>query len=462
MTDNRESSTVTPLRVLIIDDERNIRTTLAACLEATGCTVTQAPNREAALAAVRSGPLDLAFLDLRLGTEQGMDLLPELLAESPDLEVVVITAYGTIQTAVEAMRRGARDYLPKPFEPSQVRHIVDRVVSLRGLAREVAELRDRLGDAAPEADLASRSSRMLAALEIVRRAAAADAPVLFRGESGTGKTVLARFLHGASRRAEGPFVGVSCPTLSGELLASELFGHARGAFTGAVRDQQGKVEAAEGGTLFLDEVAEMPVELQAKLLRFLQEKRFERVGETRTRTADVRIAAATNRDLEAEVCAGRFREDLLYRLNVIEVPVPPLRERPEDVLALAEGFLRFFARTLRRPVPELSPAAREALLSYTWPGNVRELRNAMERALILWPAALLEPQALPGRIAATARAQPRPGGQCTLQELEDEHIRLVLARSATVEEAARVLGIDSSTLWRKRKRLEGPRGQDGG
>jgi NtrC-family two-component system response regulator AlgB len=276
--------------------------------------------------------------------------------------------------------------------------------------------------------------------------------VLLRGESGTGKGVLARALHAESPRGRGPFVVVSCPTLSEELLASELFGHARGAFTGAVRDQAGLVEAAAGGTLFLDEIAEVSPAVQAKLLRFLQDREFERVGETRTRRADVRIVAATNRDLAADVASGRFREDLYWRLAVLEIRVPALRERPEDVLPLARRFLAFFDRAAGRRPQTLSAAVEQALLAHAWPGNVRELRNAMERCAILWPADVVEPEALPERMAGTVAPAPRPGGDCTIDALEREHVLRVLARAPTLEEAARVLGIDESTLWRKRKR----------
>jgi two-component system, NtrC family, response regulator AlgB len=438
------------LRVLVVDDERNIRATLGVCLEADGCVVHDAASAGAALEALRLSPFDLALVDLRLGTESGMELLPRMLAERPGLEVVVITAYATFETAVEAVKRGAADYLPKPFTPAQIRHLVERAVARRALAVRLFDLEERLGEAAPEATLETASPRMRAVLDVLEKAAGHDVSVLLRGESGTGKGVLARALHALSPRRERPFAVVNCPTLTDELLASELFGHARGAFTGAVKDQQGRVEAAEGGTLFLDEIGEISPGLQAKLLRFLQEKRFERVGETRTRTADVRIAAATNKDLEAEVRAGRFREDLLYRLDVVAVTVPPLRERPEDVLPLARRFLAFFARG--REPKELSPAAQQALRAYAWPGNVRELRNALERAVILSPGQVLEPESLPERIAAHGTGVPVLGGDHTVDEVEREHILRVLARAPTAEEAARILGIDASTLWRKRKK----------
>ena len=247
---------------------------------------------------------------------------------------------------------------------------------------------------------------------------------------------------------------VNCPALTEELLASEMFGHAKGAFTGAVRDRAGRVEAAEGGTLFLDEVGEIPPSMQAKLLRFLQDKQFERVGETRTRVSDVRIVAATNRDLDAAVSQGQFREDLLFRLNVIEVTVPPLRDRRDEILLLARRFLAFFSRAARRAPPDLSPEAERALLEYPWPGNVRELRNAIERAVILTPGERLAREAFPDRIAQHGTDAPALGGDFSVESVEREHILRVLSRSKTQEEAARILGLDASTLWRKRRKYE--------
>ncbi len=441
------------LSVLVVDDEKNIRSTLALCLESLGCRVTALADGEPALVAATAQSFDLAFVDLRLGAHSGLDLVPRLLRERPALSIVIVTAYATVDTAVEAMRRGARDYLPKPFTPAQIRHLVEKERERRALLGRVDDLQGRLSDAQPDVDLDSRAPAMRRAVELGTRAAASDVAVLLRGESGTGKGVLARHVHACSARAARPFVVVNCPTLSEELLASELFGHARGAFTGAVRDQPGRVEAAEGGTLFLDEVGEIPPSLQAKLLRFLQDREFERLGETRTRRADVRVIAATHRDLESALREGRFREDLFYRLNVVEVALPPLRERPDDVLPLARRFVAFFARSLRRPAPTLTPETEALLQAYSWPGNVRELRNAVERAVMLWPAAVLEPEAFPDRLAAAGtRREARAGGDCTLDELEREHVLRVLARAPSLDDAARVLGIDASTLWRKRKK----------
>ena len=442
------------LSVLVIDDEKNILATLTVCLEGMGCAVTAVSSQQAALQAIGRQPFDLALLDLRLREGSGLELLPKLLQDSPELSVVMITAYADFDTAVQAVKRGAVDYLPKPFTPAQIRRVVEQAAERRAMRRRVAELEEKLAESVPETDFATESPKMRATLDVLGRAAGADAAVILRGESGTGKGVLARALHAQSPRAAHPFVMVNCPTLSEELLASELFGHARGAFTGAVRDQPGRVEAAQGGTLFLDEVSEIAPALQAKLLRFLQEKEFERVGENRTRRADVRVVTATNRNLEQEVERGRFREDLMYRLNVVELHIPPLRERPEDILPLARRFLRFFARAAGRPLMELSSAAADVLLGYPWPGNIRELRNAMERATILWPAQIIEPQALPGRIVPSGETGPRLGGDFTLEDIEREHILRVLGRKATLDEAAATLGIDASTLWRKRRRFE--------
>jgi len=443
--------------VLVIDDEKNIRATLSLCLEQTGCQVTAVSSGKSALSALAQRPYDLAFLDVRLGESSGLDLIPKLIADCPILSLVVITAYATIDSAVQAIKRGASDYLPKPFTPAQIRHVVEQILKQRDLKRQVMDLEGRLREAAPETDLDSDSPKLRAVFDVAAKASTSEAPVLLRGESGTGKSVLARWIHSLSPRSRQPFVVVNCPTLSEELLTSELFGHAKGAFTGAVRDQPGRVEAAEGGTLFLDEIGDISPSLQAKLLRFLEEKEFERLGENKTRHADVRTLAATNRDLTEHVRTGLFREDLLYRLNVIDLQLPPLRERPEDILRLAQRFLAFFAKSARRQTPALSKAAEDALLAYAWPGNIRELRNTIERAVILWPAQMIEPEAFPAHISVGVKppTTPQIGGNYSLEAIEREHIARVVARTPTLEDAAAILGIDGSTLWRKRKKYEG-------
>ena len=440
------------MRVLVIDDEKNIRVTLSVCLESLGCTTLAVGHAEAAIEALEQEHFDLAFLDLRLDRANGLDVLPRLLAVRSQLAVVIVTAHATFETAVQAIKRGASDYLPKPFTPAQIRHVVDKLAHVQAMASRLSNLENQLAVEVPEADLNTRSHKMRALLDLVGRAAVSDATVLLRGESGTGKGVVARTLHLQSRRCNRPFMTINCPTLSEDLLASELFGHTRGAFTGAIKDQEGRVEAAEGGTLFLDEIGEISSGLQAKLLRFVQEKQFERVGDNRTRRADVRVVSATNRNIEQDVKDGRFREDLLFRLNVIEAQVPSLRHRPEDIVPLAHRFLRFFGRTAGRADLELTPDAEAALAAYQWPGNVRELRNVMERAVILWPANMLTPDAFPEQIAKHATQLAYLGGNFTLEQIERAHILGVMQHHASQDETAQVLGVDVSTLWRKRKR----------
>jgi NtrC-family two-component system response regulator AlgB len=403
-------STPRPLSVLVVDDEKNIRATVSLCLEQN-----RLRRRSGGLAGPGAGggggpAFDLAFVDLRLGTESGLDLIPKLLAESPGLLIVIITAYSTVDTAVEAMRRGAWDYLPKPFTPAQIRNLAEKATDRRRLAARITDLENRLATTVPELESTSQSHAMQLAFETIARAATADVPVLLRGRDGHRQERGARALHAQSRRADGPFVVVNCPTLSEELLASELFGHARGAFTGAVKDQPGRVESAHAGTLFWTRSARSRQPCRPSC-SVPAEKQFERVGETRTRNADVRVVAATNRDLDADVRSGRFREDLLFRLNVIEMTIPPLRERPEDILQLAERFIVFYARSVGRQRRRCRPTAQAALQRYTWPGNVRELRNAIERALILWPAPVIEPEAFPPRCISRARRSAAQAGR---------------------------------------------------
>ena len=442
------------MRVLIVDDETNIRRAMRIALEALGHVVAEAETpAQATESQIRLTP-DVAFVDLRLGDSSGLDLLEPMLARSPRLVFVMITAYAGVDTAVESMRRGAFDYLPKPFTPSQIRAVMERVARVRGLQNQVANLENRVQNEVPEAVLDGDDPGMNKILDMARKVAGFETSILLRGENGTGKGVLARTIHGWSRRGDGPFVTVNCPGLSAELLESDLFGHVRGAFTGAVRDTVGKVASAEGGTLFLDELGDLPTALQPKLLRFLQEKRYERVGETTTRTSHVRLIAATNRDLEAAVRGGTFREDLLYRLNVVEITLPPLRDRA-DLGDLADHLLSFFARQVGRSFVGFSGEARAAMRQYAWPGNLRELRNTIERAAIFGDGPTIGLADLPERIGfvagATTEAEIELGHAVRLDALEAEHIRRVLGRAASLDEAAKILGIDPSTLYRKRK-----------
>jgi NtrC-family two-component system response regulator AlgB len=448
---NKSPEAGSPLNILIVDDELNIRKTLSLHLETEGHTVTAVSNFQDALVEASRRSFELAFVDLRLGADDGLDLLPALLAATPWLKIIVITAFASIDTAVEAMRRGATDYIPKPFTPPQISLAVRKVFEVRSLEQKVAALQEDLGRQHPELDLSSTSPAMQRAVALARQAASSEATILLSGESGTGKTVLARAIHAWSPRARGPFSMMSCPSFSPELLESELFGHVKGAFTGAVRDNPGRIAASDGGTLFLDEVGDLPLALQPKLLRFIQEREYERVGDSLTRKADVRLIAATNARLEDAVKAGEFREDLYYRLNVIPIEIPPLRERPDDIPALAERLLAFHARNNHRSLLGFAPEVLRALAGYGWPGNVRELSNTVERAAILCQADRVGLDCLPESLVPGS-AEVRIGDRISLDKIEEHHIRRVLAGTRSLQEAAGILGIDQATLWRRRKK----------
>ena len=435
-----------PFGVLVVDDEVNIRETLGLCLRGLGCRVELAASGGAAVHACREHRPDLALLDLRLGDESGLDVLPQLLAERPGLDVVMITAYASVDSAVEAMRRGAKDYLPKPFTPAHIRALVERARARRDAERRLATLEAE--GTAPDARLETASPRMAAVLEAVSRAAARDIPVLLWGESGTGKGALARAVHQQSARRGGPFVVATCSTASEEALAAELFGGG-----GDAGEPKGRLEAAAGGTLFLDEIGELAPALQTRLLHLLETGRLHRMGEAHAaRTSDARWVVATSRDLEAEVRAGRFRQDLLYRLDVMEIRVPALRDRVEDILPLARSFVAFFAAQARSEAPSLSPEVERMLLGWPWPGNLRELRNVVERALVLATGPVLERDVFPERMWRRTPGAPSPGGDFTAEEVEREHVLRVLARTSTLAEAARILDMDITTLWRKRRK----------
>jgi NtrC-family two-component system response regulator AlgB len=439
------------LNILVVDDEVNIRKTLSVCLETEGHKVIAVSNFQDALAEASRRSFELAFVDLRLGAADGLDLIPILLATTPWLKIIVITAYASIDTAVEAMRRGATDYLPKPFTPAQVKLAVQKVFEMRALEQKVAALQEDLGRLNPEVDFSSTSATMERAINLARQAALTDATVLLRGESGTGKTALARTIHSWSNRASKPIGIVSCPSFSSELLESELFGHVKGAFTGAIRDNPGRIAACEGGTLFLDEIGDLPMALQPKLLRFSQEREYERVGDYTTRRADVRIIAATGVNLGKAVKEGFFREDLYYRLNVVQIEIPPLRERPDDVVALAERFLAFWGRNYHRSFVGFTEEALQALRQHHWPGNVRELSNIIERAAIFCQTNRVGIECFPSELSPGV-ATPHVGDPVSLEKIEEEHIRRILATTKSLQEAADLLGIDQATLWRRRKK----------
>jgi two-component system, NtrC family, response regulator AlgB len=438
-------------KLLIVDDEKNIRGNLATFFEGRGYKVRTAESGAQALA-LFSGEdgFDLVLTDYRMAEMNGYELLQHIRDRDPDVMVILMTAYATVESAVAAMKAGAYDYLTKPFSLDQVEHAVEKALETRRLRGEVRGLRDTLEE---RPFLESRSPAMQRLFQDAKRVAASEAAILLTGESGTGKNVLARQIHRWSLRREKAFVVINCTTLSEQLLESDLFGHVKGAFTGAIKDKPGRLEAANGGTVFLDEIADLSASLQAKFLRFVQEQSFEHLGGENTIHVDARIVAASNRDLPAEVAAHHFREDLFYRLNVIVLHVPPLRERAEDVLPLAERLLSAAALRNRRAQLSFSPGAQAAIANYSWPGNVRELRNAVERAVVLSQSDQIGPECLPDPLFQLPSRTPLSSSS-SLDEIEREQIMRVLAESPTLQDAAESLGINVTTLWRKRKRYK--------
>lgn len=449
---------------LVIDDDKAFREATCFLIEDDGHYAEGVESGQLARQRLKEDKFDVALLDLNLGNESGLDVLEELGKAHPTLPIVMFTAAGSVRTAVEAMRRGAQDYLEKPFTREQFHTVLARLQRFRQLGQKVERLEEEVRETrsqSPEALFDHSTPVMQETMETLFRAASTPASILILGESGTGKSLTARAVHARSHLADKPFVTVSCPSLSKELLESELFGHVKGAFTGAVKDHWGKVRAAEGGTLFLDEIGDLPMEIQPKLLRLLQEREYERLGENVTRTAQVRVIAATNRDLKQRVAEGSFREDLYYRLNVIAVEMPPLRARVGDVERFAQHYLTHFATLCGRKLRGFSPQAAELIRNHSWPGNLRELRNTIERAVIMARGELVEATDL----SAELRARPLPladgvqgplvelGARVTLDQLEEAHLRMILASTRSLTEAAIVLGIDQATLYRKRKRL---------
>lgn len=444
---------------LIVDDDKTFRDATCLLIEDEGHYAQPAANGDNALASLKEDKFDAVLLDLNLGRESGLDVLDQIIKTQPNLPVVMFTAQGTVKNAVEAMRRGALDFLEKPFTREQMHTVIARLNRFNQMSQNILRLEQEVKETRqqnPELLLDFASPGMRQVMEVLLRAAKTPASILITGESGTGKSVLARAVHEQSHLADKPFVTVSCPSLSKELLESELFGHVKGAFTGAVKDHWGKVKFAAGGTLFLDEIGDLPMEIQPKLLRLLQEREYERLGENITRQAELRIIAATNRDLKKRMAEGAFREDLYFRLNVIAVEMPPLRTRHDDLLRFADHYLKYFAKQCARQVPKISSRASAQMLSYSWPGNLRELRNAIERAVILAKADELSPEDLPSDLNGSTNGHDndlQPGALVSLERLEELHVRKVLERTSTVTEAAHILGIDQATIYRKRKKM---------
>ncbi len=448
--------------ILVVDDEVNYLTVMEALLSEAGHEVITAPSGLEALKIAAGTDLDLVLTDMKMPKMNGLELLAELQRLYPDLPVIIMTAYGTVEKAVAAMKKGAFDYILKPFKNEEILVTIAKALEHRRLILSHRFLTEELEKRYGFPEIVGQSGTMREILALVKRVAQTRATVLISGESGTGKELIARAIHQRSPRAAKTFVSVNCAALTETLLESELFGHERGAFTHAVATRKGRFELADGGTLFMDEVAEMSPALQVKLLRVLQEMEFERVGGTRTIKVDVRMVAATNRGLKEEVEAGRFREDLFYRLNVVHLNIPPLRQRPEDIPMLATFFLNKYARENALGEVHLTPEALKILVQYPWPGNVRELENVMERAVILCGNNVITPQDLPADMAPAAGEAkldidrfiplhaPLPEA---LEQIEEQMIRRALEMSGQVQvRAAEMLGITKSLLQYKLKK----------
>jgi len=444
-------------KILVVDDEIEMARMVAEALQRDGHAVEFESRWDVALDRAVGGGFDLVITDVRMGDRSGLDLLAEVGRRSPDTLVVLMTAFGTLETAMQAVREGAFDYVAKPFKLEEIRLVARRALEQRRLVRENRDLRAALDGGPSPPRIIGKSPSMVEVYKTIARVATTEATVLLRGESGTGKELIARTIHENSPRARGPFVAVNCAAIPENLLESELFGHVRGAFTGATASSPGILPGAAGGTVLLDEIGDMPVQLQPKVLRAIELREVKPVGRAEPLTVDVRILAATNQDLLQLVKEGSFREDLYYRINVVTIHLPPLRERPEDIPALVEHFARVYAERNGKPMPAIPPETMRLLGSYPWPGNVRELEHALERAIALSKGPVLLPEDLP-----LETRQPAESALLSLEELERHHlVRVLRATRGNRQQAAAVLGIDRKTLYRKLLRYGIGDGDDG-
>ncbi|MFO0647537.1 MAG: sigma-54 dependent transcriptional regulator [Polyangiales bacterium] len=446
--------------LLVVEDDRSNLESLERLLSKEEYRVVTAPDARVALELLRKQRAHIVVTDLMMPGLSGLDLLKAIKAVSPETEVILMTAYGTVETAVEAMRAGAYDFVEKPLKRMQILKTVSKAMEKASLVAENRTLREEISQLRKR-EIIGNSPALRQVLEVAAQAAPSVATVLILGESGTGKELLARYVHTKSQRASGPFVGVNCAAIPESILEAELFGHERGAFTGAVARREGRFAQARGGTLFLDEIGELSASVQVKLLRVLQEGEYEPVG-GRTQRADVRVVAATNRDLAAEVAAGRFREDLYYRLNVIAITSPPLRSRPGDVALLVEHFVKVFGQRNNKGPFTVTPAAMEKLAHYAWPGNVRELENTIERAVVLSRGTVLDLADLPKQIAENERARSEivVSIGTPLEEIERTVIRETLrATQGDKRLTAQLLGIATRTIYRKLAEERGAAGE---
>ena len=443
-------------RILVAEDEESHRIMLRAVLQEEGYEVAVAADGPEAIRAVEQEPFDLILLDIRMPGMDGIEALTEIRKISPYIPVLMMTAYASVKTAVEALKAGAFEYLIKPLDIDELKILIEKALEHYHLREENLALRERLGDRFDFSKIIGKSQKMKDLFDLLAQVAPTDATVLILGESGTGKELVANSIHHNSRRASQPFIKVSCAALPETLLESELFGHEKGAFTGAIARREGRFQLAHRGTIFLDEVGEMSAATQTKILRVLQEKEFEPLGGTRTVKVDVRVIAATNKDLASEVKEGRFREDLYYRLNVVPVSIPPLRTRKDDIPALAAHFLNFYREKNQKELKEVSPKALDLLIRYDWPGNIRELENCLERAVIMARGEVIAPMDLPPQIQALSSEKGEPGvhfpSGISLQEAERALILKTLEDTGgNRSRAAEILGINRRTLQIKLK-----------